>query len=73
MASLIEKVLNLSLANAQWIIDGYMIAAASLMAFAGRLSNIYGIRIIFLSGAVAFAVTSLMVGLSINSTMVIIQ
>ena len=65
------KDLSLSLGNAQWIIDGYMIAAAALMTFSGRLSDTYGTRPIFLSGLAVFTVASLVVALSTGAVSVI--
>jgi len=60
----IANDLRINISTVQWIIDGYMIAAASLMAFGGRLSDIYGAKNVFIFGLVLFALSSLAVGLS---------
>ncbi len=71
--STIAHDLHFGLSTAQWIIDGYMIAAASLMAFGGRLSDILGTRRVFLAGLVVFTLSSLAVGLSIGPLSIIIS
>jgi DHA2 family methylenomycin A resistance protein-like MFS transporter len=68
----IANDLSINLSTAQWIIDGYMIAAAALMALGGRLSNIYGARRVFLWGLILFTIASLGVGLSIGPMSVLV-
>lgn len=69
----IGKDLSISLANAQWIIDGYLIAAAALMPFGGRLTDVYGARRVFLVGLVFFTLVSLAVALAIGPWSIIIS
>jgi EmrB/QacA subfamily drug resistance transporter len=69
----IAKDLNIGLPTAQWIIDGYMIAAAAMMAVGGKLSDIFGWRRIFIFGLITFILSSLAVGLSDGSWSVLIS
>lgn len=63
----ITNELHLDLSTVQWVINGYLIAAASLMAFAGRISDIYGHRRLFIIGMVAFTITSLATALAMEA------
>lgn len=65
--------LHLNLSQAQWIINGYTIAAAAFMAFAGRLTDAYGYRRIFISALWAFIIFSLAVAFSIGPITIIIS
>lgn len=67
----IARELNVGLSTAQWIIDGYMIAAASLMALGGRLSEIFTGRRVFLFGLGLFAIASFAVGFSTGTWSII--
>lgn len=65
--------LHLNLSQAQWVINGYTIAAAAFMAFAGRLTDAYGYRRIFIAALWAFIMFSLAVAFSIGPTTIIIS
>ena len=65
--------LHLTLSQAQWIINGYTIAAAAFMAFAGRLADAYGYRRIFIWALWAFILFSLAVAFSIGPVTIIIS
>ncbi len=60
----IASELNTNLTTAQWIVDGYTIAAASLMALGGRIGEIYGIRRVYSIALFIFAISSVFVGIS---------
>lgn len=60
----IEQDLDISMSTVQWIIDGYMIAAAALMAFSGKISDILGHKRVFLFGLAFFMLASLIVGVA---------
>lgn len=68
----IANELHLSLSTAQWVIDGYTIAAAALAALGGRLGEIYGARRTLMVTLVFFAIASLGVGLSQDALVIII-
>src|SRR5205823_14154838 len=57
------KDLHADLADLQWGLNSYMLAFAALIVAAGRLTDIFGRRRCLLSGAILFAVASLLCGL----------
>lgn len=60
------------LAPAAWIINVYLIAFLAVMPLAGRLSDRYGRREVFVAGLVAFALGSLMVPLAGSLTLLLV-
>lgn len=71
--SKIISELKLSISNGQWVIDGYSMSAAVLMAFGGRCGDRYGHRKIMFSALCLFAFASLAVGMSCNSWSIILS
>ncbi|GAA3239331.1 MFS transporter [Actinocorallia longicatena] len=63
--------LNASLADLQWVTNGYLLALAVFLITAGKLGDRFGHKTIFLTGIAGFAVTSLAIGLSSGITMLI--
>ncbi len=61
---IIHGELNLSSTGAQWIVTGYMISMAALIAFGGRLGDIFGHVKLVTIGVLVFAFGSLMSGLT---------
>ena len=57
---------------AQWIPTIYLLAICSFILFYGRLGDIFGYKIIFLTGLICFAIASLLCGLSQNIWMLIV-
>ena len=64
----IEKALDASLADLQWVIDAYALTLAALLLTAGSLADRYGRRLLFAIGIVAFTLGSLLCGLAPSST-----
>ncbi|MGB6021631.1 MAG: MFS transporter [Ornithinimicrobium sp.] len=64
--------LDASLAELQWISNGYLLSLASLILLGGALGDRYGRRRIFIVGTVWFAVASLACGLAPNAETLII-
>src|ERR1700679_3943227 len=60
----IQKDLSLSLSSIDWVINAYAIAFASFLIPAGRLSDIYGHRRIYLTGSILIGAASLLGGFS---------
>jgi EmrB/QacA subfamily drug resistance transporter len=58
----IERGLSLSATGAQWIINGYLLALASLFALGGKLSDVLGHRRMVIVGIVGFAGASALCG-----------
>ncbi|MFE7464844.1 MFS transporter [Streptomyces sp. NPDC057499] len=67
----IQQDLNASLADVQWITNGYMLALAVSLITAGKLGDRFGHRQTFLIGVVGFAAASGAIGLSHSAALVI--
>src|SRR6478736_806497 len=68
----IQKDLGASLADVQWITNGYMLALAVSLITAGKLGDRFGHRQTFLIGIAGFAASSAAIGLSGSVTLVIV-
>jgi EmrB/QacA subfamily drug resistance transporter len=60
----IQQDLHASLANVQWITNGYLLALAVALITAGKLGDRFGHRQTFLIGVVGFAAASAVIGVS---------
>src|SRR3989449_10144725 len=60
----ISKDLGAGVSELQWIVDGYVLAFASLLLTGGILGDRYGRRKMFLTGLAVFTLSSLGCGLS---------
>ncbi|WJV49030.1 MFS transporter [Streptomyces flavofungini] len=67
----ITKDLGASLADVQWITNGYLLALAVALITAGKLGDRFGHRQTFLIGVVGFALASGAIGLSGSVSLVI--
>jgi len=67
----IQKDLDLSEANLQWIINGYTLVFGGFLLLGGRLGDLLGRKRLFLIGLVIFTVASLLNGLAVNEGMLI--
>ncbi|UGY91184.1 MFS transporter [Streptomyces gobiensis] len=67
----IQRDLGASLADVQWITNGYLLALAVALITAGKLGDRFGHRQTFLIGVVGFAAASAAIGLSGSVTLVI--
>lgn len=63
--------LNTVLPDLQWVSGGYILALASLLIIAGRISDIFGHKRVFLVGLVGFAIASAFVGMSDSVPMMV--
>ena len=70
-AAHIGEDLDASLAQLQWITNGYLLSLASLILLGGSLGDRYGRRRVFVIGTVWFAVASLLCGLAPNPEILI--
>jgi EmrB/QacA subfamily drug resistance transporter len=68
----IQKNLGASLADVQWITNGYLLALAVALITAGKLGDRFGHRQTFLIGVVGFATASAAIGFSGNVTLVVV-
>lgn len=68
----IQKALNFTASDLQWVITAYTLAFGGFLLLGGRAADLYGRRRMFITGVVGFTAMSLVVGLSQNSTMMIV-
>ncbi len=67
----LNRELGASLSDLQWIVDGYVLAFASLLLTGGILGDRYGRKRMFLTGLAIFTMSSLACGLASSSTQLI--
>jgi EmrB/QacA subfamily drug resistance transporter len=67
----IQKDLDLSEANLQWIINAYTLVFGGFLLLGGRAGDLLGRKRLFLIGLVIFTVASLLNGLAVNEGMLI--
>ncbi len=60
----IEKDFGVDLTTVQWVINGYTLVFGILIVTGGRLADMFGQRLIFVTGAAIFAVFSVIGGLA---------
>ncbi|PWN01579.1 MFS transporter [Nocardioides silvaticus] len=63
--------LGISQANLTWIVTGYALAFGGLLLLGGRLGDLYGRRLLFMSGLTVFALGSLLGGLAQNEALLL--
>ena len=63
----LNQELGASISDLQWIVDGYVLAFASLLLTGGILGDRYGRKRTFLAGLAVFTASSLACGLASNS------
>jgi EmrB/QacA subfamily drug resistance transporter len=61
-----QKALGFSDGNRQWIVTAYSLAFGSLLLLGGRLADLIGRKVVFLTGVVGFAVASALAGAAQN-------
>src|SRR6266540_2037417 len=67
----IQKDLNLSEGNLQWIVNAYTLVFGGFLLLGGRAGDLLGRKRVFLVGLVIFTVASLLDGLAVSSGMLI--
>jgi EmrB/QacA subfamily drug resistance transporter len=67
----IQRELHASISSLEWTINGYTLTFAVLIATGGRLGDIFGRRLMFLSGVIIFAITSATAGFAQDTAMLI--
>ena len=63
----LNRELGASISDLQWIVDGYVLAFASLLLTGGILGDRYGRKRVFLTGLAVFTLSSLACGLASSS------
>ncbi len=62
----IRRSLGLSLSELEWVVAGYALTFAAFMLTGGKLADLFGRRLIFMTGLVVFTGASLACGLAPN-------
>jgi EmrB/QacA subfamily drug resistance transporter len=60
----LQTDLHASLADLQWVVDGYLVAQAAVMLTGGALADRFGRKRVFLTGLTVFTLASLACGLA---------
>lgn len=68
----IQNALHASISQMQWVIEAYALFLGALLLVGGAMGDIYGRRIIFLIGTVAFTVSSICCGLALTVLQLIV-
>ena len=66
-----QHALHFSNVDRQWVITAYALTFGSLLLFGGRLGDLFGRKVTFLTGLIGFAVASAVGGASVNFTMLV--
>jgi len=66
-----QHVLHFSNADRQWIVTAYSLSFGSLLLFCGRLADLIGRKVIFITGLAGFAIASAVGGAAVNFAMLV--
>jgi len=66
-----QRALDFNNVDRQWIVTAYALSFGSLLLFCGRLADLIGRKVMFLTGLVGFAVASAIGGASVNFAMLV--
>jgi EmrB/QacA subfamily drug resistance transporter len=67
----IQREIHAQISALEWVINGYTLTFAVLIATGGRLGDIFGRRRMFLTGVIIFAITSATAGFAQDPAMLI--
>src|SRR4051812_48370824 len=67
----IQKQIDASFSDLQWVVDAYALTLASLLLTTGSLADLYGRRKLYILGLGVFTLASLLCGLSTSPLMLI--
>jgi MFS family permease len=67
----IQKELDTSVDQLEWVVNGYTLSFAALLVTGGRLGDIFGRRLIFMIGVAVFAISSATAGLAQSPDMLV--
>src|SRR6201994_1310305 len=66
-----QRALGFSTVDRQWVVTAYTLSFGSLLLLGGKLSDLLGRKVTFLTGLAGFAAVSAIGGASVNFTMLI--
>jgi EmrB/QacA subfamily drug resistance transporter len=65
----IQKALQSSFSDLQWVVDAYALTLAAFLLTAGSLADMYGRRLLYLIGLVVFTCASILCGFAVSPLM----
>ena len=65
----IQRALNSSFSDLQWIVDAYALTLAAFLLTAGSLADMYGRRLLYLIGLAVFTCASALCGFAVSTLM----
>ena len=66
-----QHALSFSNVDRQWVVTAYSLSFGSLLLFCGRLADLIGRKVTFITGLAGFALASAVGGASVNFTMLV--
>src|SRR6266700_5810045 len=66
-----QKALGFSTVDRQWVVTAYALAFGTLLLFGGRLADLIGSKVTFLTGLIGFAAVSAIGGASTSFAMLV--
>jgi len=66
-----QRDLGFTNVDRQWIVTAYSLSFGSLLLFSGRVADLVGRKVVFLTGLIGFAAASAVGGASVNFTMLV--
>lgn len=67
-----QRALHFSTANREWVVTAYVLAFGSLLPLGGRVSDLWGRKLTFVTGALGFSAASAVAGAAQSFTMLIV-
>ncbi len=65
----IQRALNSSFSDLQWIVDAYALTLAAFLLTAGSLADMFGRRLLYLAGLAVFTFASVLCGFAVSTVM----
>jgi EmrB/QacA subfamily drug resistance transporter len=66
-----QKALGFTNVDRQWVVTAYSLSFGSLLLFSGRVADLIGRKVIFITGLIGFAAASAVGGASVNFAMLV--
>src|SRR5208282_348831 len=66
-----QRDLGFSIVDRQWVVTAYALAFGSMLLLGGKLADLLGRRVMFMTGLIGFAVASAVGGASVNFGMLV--
>jgi MFS family permease len=63
----IQRALNSSFSDLQWVVDAYALTLAAFLLTAGNLADMYGRRLLYLIGLAVFTCASVLCGFAVST------